>query len=101
MGPRVDVQLQGPPPGVRRPRAAADLQRQGRQSRPAGPRPRGRLMDLRETAADREFRGVVRAWLADNLTGEFAAARGLGGPGREEEAFDLRWAWERHLGAAG
>jgi alkylation response protein AidB-like acyl-CoA dehydrogenase len=58
-------------------------------------------MDLRETAADREFRRVVRAWLADNLTGEFAAARGLGGPGREEEAFDLRWAWERHLGAAG
>ncbi len=58
-------------------------------------------MDLRETDADREFRRVVRAWLADNLTGEFAAARGLGGPGREEEAFDLRWAWERHLGAAG
>ncbi len=58
-------------------------------------------MDLRETDADREFRRVVRAWLADNLTGEFAAARGLGGPGREEEAFGLRWAWERHLGAAG
>jgi alkylation response protein AidB-like acyl-CoA dehydrogenase len=58
-------------------------------------------MDLRETDADQEFRQVVRAWLADNLTGEFAAARGLGGPGREEEAFDLRWAWERHLGAAG
>ena len=58
-------------------------------------------MDLRETDADREFRRTVRAWLADNLTGEFAAARGLGGPGREEEAFDLWWAWERHLGAAG
>jgi alkylation response protein AidB-like acyl-CoA dehydrogenase len=58
-------------------------------------------MDLRETDADREFRRVVRAWLADNLTGGFAEARGLGGPGREEEAFDLRWAWERHLGAAG
>ncbi len=58
-------------------------------------------MDLRETEADREFRHLVRAWLADNLSGEFAAARGLGGPGREEEAFDLRWAWERHLGAAG
>jgi alkylation response protein AidB-like acyl-CoA dehydrogenase len=58
-------------------------------------------MDLRETDADREFRQVVRAWLTDNLTGEFAAARGLGGPGREEEAFDLRWAWERHLGTAG
>jgi alkylation response protein AidB-like acyl-CoA dehydrogenase len=58
-------------------------------------------MDLRETDADREFRRTVREWLADNLTGEFAAARGLGGPGREEEAFDLRWAWERHLGTAG
>jgi alkylation response protein AidB-like acyl-CoA dehydrogenase len=58
-------------------------------------------MDLRETDADREFRCAVRQWLADNLTGEFAAARGLGGPGREEEAFDLRLAWERHLGAAG
>jgi alkylation response protein AidB-like acyl-CoA dehydrogenase len=58
-------------------------------------------MDLRETEADQEFRHLVRAWLADNLSGEFAAARGLGGPGREEEAFDLRWAWERHLGAAG
>ena len=58
-------------------------------------------MDLRETDADREFRRTVRKWLADNLTGEFATARGLGGPGREEEAFDLRWAWERHLGAAG
>ena len=58
-------------------------------------------MDLRETDADREFRRTVREWLADNLTGEFATARGLGGPGREEEAFDLRWAWERHLGAAG
>ena len=57
-------------------------------------------MDLRESDADREFRHLVRAWLAGNLTGEFAAARGLGGPGREEEAFDLRWAWERHLGAA-
>ena len=58
-------------------------------------------MDLRETDTDREFRRTVREWLADNLTGEFATARGLGGPGREEEAFDLRWAWERHLGAAG
>ena len=58
-------------------------------------------MDLRETDTDREFRRTVRDWLADNLAGEFAAARGLGGPGREEEAFDLRWAWERHLGAAG
>ncbi|MEU0464893.1 acyl-CoA dehydrogenase family protein [Amycolatopsis sp. NPDC006131] len=47
------------------------------------------------------FRREVADWLADNLTGEFAALRGLGGPGREHEAFDLRLAWERHLAAAG
>ncbi|MEU0514271.1 acyl-CoA dehydrogenase family protein [Amycolatopsis sp. NPDC006125] len=47
------------------------------------------------------FRREVADWLADNLTGEFAALRGLGGPGREHEAFELRLAWERHLAAAG
>ncbi|WP_027935283.1 acyl-CoA dehydrogenase family protein [Amycolatopsis thermoflava] len=47
------------------------------------------------------FRREVAEWLVDNLTGEFAALRGLGGPGREHEAFDLRLAWERHLAAAG
>jgi alkylation response protein AidB-like acyl-CoA dehydrogenase len=48
-----------------------------------------------------EFRATVREWLDDNLTGEFAALRGLGGPGREHEAFDERLAWDRHLAAAG
>src|SRR5690242_1474434 len=48
-----------------------------------------------------EFRAEVRGWLADNLVGEFAALRGLGGPGREHEAFDARLAWERRLAAAG
>ncbi|MGI6877075.1 acyl-CoA dehydrogenase family protein, partial [Amycolatopsis sp. 3B14] len=47
------------------------------------------------------FRREVADWLVDNLTGEFAALRGLGGPGREHEAFELRLAWERHLAAAG
>jgi len=47
------------------------------------------------------FRARVRDWLEDNLSGEFAEARGLGGPGREHEAFGLRLAWERHLAAAG
>ncbi|MFC4584539.1 acyl-CoA dehydrogenase family protein [Sphaerisporangium corydalis] len=47
------------------------------------------------------FRQEARAWLEENLTGEFAAARGLGGPGREHEGHELRVAWERHLGAAG
>ncbi|WP_424535341.1 acyl-CoA dehydrogenase family protein [Sphaerisporangium viridialbum] len=46
------------------------------------------------------FRQEVRTWLEENLTGEFAGARGLGGPGREHEGHELRMAWERHLGAA-
>jgi alkylation response protein AidB-like acyl-CoA dehydrogenase len=48
-----------------------------------------------------EFRVEVRRWLADNLVGEFAALRGVGGPGREHEAFEERLAWDRHLAAAG
>lgn len=48
-----------------------------------------------------EFRAEVRQWLADNLVGEFAALKGLGGPGREHEAFEERLAWNRHLAAAG
>jgi alkylation response protein AidB-like acyl-CoA dehydrogenase len=48
-----------------------------------------------------DFRRTVRAWLADNLTGEFADLRGAGGPGREHEAFEARLAWERHMAAAG
>ncbi|GHB70818.1 acyl-CoA dehydrogenase [Streptomyces viridiviolaceus] len=48
-----------------------------------------------------EFRTEVRSWLHDNLTGEFAALRGRGGPGREHEAFAERLAWERHMAAAG
>ncbi len=48
-----------------------------------------------------EFRAEVRDWLADNLVGEFAALKGLGGPGRENEAFEERRAWNRHLAAAG
>ena len=48
-----------------------------------------------------EFRAEVREWLADNLVGEYAALKGLGGPGREHEAFPERLAWNRHLAAAG
>ena len=48
-----------------------------------------------------EFRAEVRAWLADNLVGEYAALKGLGGPGREHEAYEERLAWNRHLAAAG
>ena len=48
-----------------------------------------------------EFRAEVREWLADNLVGEYAALKGLGGPGRAHEAFEERLAWNRHLAAAG
>ena len=48
-----------------------------------------------------EFRAEVREWLEDNLVGDYAALKGLGGPGREHEAFEERLAWNRHLAAAG
>ncbi|TYC20131.1 acyl-CoA dehydrogenase [Micromonospora sp. MP36] len=50
---------------------------------------------------DAEFRRRVREWLAANLTGEFAALVGSGGPGREHENIELRTRWEHELGAAG
>jgi alkylation response protein AidB-like acyl-CoA dehydrogenase len=50
---------------------------------------------------DEEFRRTVRAWLASNLTGEFAAVVGTGGPGREHEFVTERLAWERRLGEGG
>jgi alkylation response protein AidB-like acyl-CoA dehydrogenase len=58
-------------------------------------------MDLTDAAEDRAFREEVRGWLEDNLVGEFAALKGLGGPGREHEAHDERLAWDRHLAAHG
>ncbi|WP_431876589.1 acyl-CoA dehydrogenase family protein [Amycolatopsis sacchari] len=48
-----------------------------------------------------EFRERLRAWLEENLDGPFAHVRGLGGPGREHEAFVERVEWERHLAKAG
>jgi alkylation response protein AidB-like acyl-CoA dehydrogenase len=48
-----------------------------------------------------EFRAEVRDWLATNLTGDFTALKGLGGPGREHEAFEERLVWNQHLAKAG
>jgi alkylation response protein AidB-like acyl-CoA dehydrogenase len=48
-----------------------------------------------------EFRAEVRDWLADNLVGEFAAIKGLGGPGNDNVAFEERLTWNKHLAAAG
>lgn len=54
-----------------------------------------------EPAEDAEFRTEVREWLAENLNGQFRELRGLGGPGREHEAFEERLEWDRALAAAG
>jgi len=53
------------------------------------------------TAADAAFAKEIRDWLEENLSGKFAELKGLGGPGREHEAFEERLEWDRHLAAAG
>jgi alkylation response protein AidB-like acyl-CoA dehydrogenase len=52
-------------------------------------------------SVDGDFRSTIRRWLADNLTGEFAGLIGVGGSGRQHEAFEARLAWDRHLAAHG
>ena len=54
-------------------------------------------MEFRDTPAEAEFRDEVRAWLNDNLTGEFAALGGRGGPA-DEEGWEIRLEWEKLLG---
>ena len=54
-------------------------------------------MDLTESAEDAAFREEVRGWLAEHLVGEWRELRGLGGPGRDHEAFDERLAWNLSL----
>ncbi|HZQ76262.1 MAG TPA: acyl-CoA dehydrogenase family protein [Acidimicrobiia bacterium] len=57
-------------------------------------------MDFRDTPGEAAFRDEVRAWLAENLVGEFARIGGGRGTA-DEEHWDLRMEWERKLGAAG
>ncbi len=68
---------------------------------PAGPRILSQGGRVQLSPEDEQFRGRLRRWLADSLTGRFAALRGAGGPGREHEAHEERLAWNRHLAAAG
>ncbi len=58
-------------------------------------------MDLTDTSEDKAFRAEVRAWLEDNLVGDFAALRGKGGSGKDLEAHDERLEWDRHLARHG
>ncbi len=58
-------------------------------------------MDLTESAEDATFRDEVRTWLVEHLVGEWRDLRGLGGPGRDHEAFEERLAWNRLLAEHG
>jgi alkylation response protein AidB-like acyl-CoA dehydrogenase len=54
-------------------------------------------MDFRDTPAEAEFRAEVRAFLAEHLTGDFAAIGNAGGPA-DETNWEVRLEWERVLG---
>jgi len=58
-------------------------------------------VDLSYSEQDQAFRVEIRTWLEHNLTGEWAALRGVGGPGRDHEMFEERLAWNRHLAVHG
>ena len=58
-------------------------------------------MDLTFSPQHEAFRAEARAWLTEQLDGDFANVRGRGGPGDEHSLFDERLVWERHLGASG
>jgi alkylation response protein AidB-like acyl-CoA dehydrogenase len=58
-------------------------------------------VDLRFSVEEEAFRGRVRAWIEENLRGDFGILRGRGGPGDEHAHFELRRAWERHLARSG
>ncbi|MCB5167577.1 acyl-CoA dehydrogenase family protein [Streptomyces bambusae] len=58
-------------------------------------------MDFRFGDGDEELRRTARDWLTGHLTGPYAAAAGLGGPGSEHEGVAERRAWEHELGRGG
>jgi alkylation response protein AidB-like acyl-CoA dehydrogenase len=57
-------------------------------------------VDFRDTPEEAAFRDQVKAWLSENLVGEFARIGGGRGTA-DEEHWDLRMEWERKLGEAG
>ena len=58
-------------------------------------------MNTRFSEEDERFRAEIAGWLADNLSGDFAVARGRGGPGDEHSFLEERLAWERKLAEDG
>src|SRR3954452_8693203 len=59
------------------------------------------MPDVELIGDDERFRRDVAAWLSDHVVGEYAELQGRGGPGDEDDGFDVRVAWERELGEAG
>ncbi|MFI5953158.1 acyl-CoA dehydrogenase family protein [Cryptosporangium sp. NPDC051539] len=57
-------------------------------------------MDLSLTPELIEFRDEVRTWFDEHVVGEFARHRGAGASW-DDEAFDVRLAWDRELSAGG
>jgi len=57
-------------------------------------------MNTRFSEEDEAFRHEIAGWLEENLSGEFAALKGRGGPGDEHALVEERKAWERRLGEA-
>ena len=55
-------------------------------------------MDFVDTPAEAAFRAEVRAWLGEHLKGEFAALGPGSGPS-DETGWDVRFEWEKLLGA--
>ncbi len=58
-------------------------------------------VDLSYSAEDEAFRAEIRGWLEQHLTGRWAELRGLGGAGRDHEAFEDRLEWNRLLAEHG
>ena len=58
-------------------------------------------MAVIESQEDAAFRAEIRDWLETTLAGDWGRLRGLGGPGREHEAFDERLAFHKFRAAAG
>src|ERR1700721_1627063 len=57
-------------------------------------------MKLALSREEESFADEARTWLNEHLVGEFAQCRGVGGPA-DDDAWDVRIAWEGELAAVG
>jgi alkylation response protein AidB-like acyl-CoA dehydrogenase len=57
-------------------------------------------VELSLSREDRDFADEARTWLTEHLTGDFARYGGVGAPA-DDEAWEVRVAWDRELAAGG